>query len=65
MLPPVLSLLETQVYLARAWKVWVAWGEPLDPARHRPGVEVMAATYFGVKVEKEGRRWIAQCVLDL
>ncbi|HEC62826.1 MAG TPA: archease [Candidatus Acetothermia bacterium] len=43
----------------------VAWGEPLDPARHRPGVEVKAATYFGVRVEKEGHRWIAQCVLDL
>ncbi len=43
----------------------VAYGEPLDPARHRPGVEVKAATYFGVKVGKEGHRWIAQCVLDL
>ncbi len=42
-----------------------AWGEPLDPARHRPGVEVKAATYFGVKVERQGDRWIAQCVLDL
>jgi len=28
-------------------------------------VEVKAATYFGMKVEKEGDRWIAQCVLDL
>ena len=43
----------------------VAYGEPLDPACHRPGVEVKAATYFGVKVERQGDRWIAQCVLDL
>jgi len=42
-----------------------AFGEPLDPVRHRPGVEVKAATYFGMRVEKEGDRWIAQCVLDL
>ena len=42
-----------------------ARGEPLDPARHRPGVEVKAATYYGVRVAKEGDRWIAQCVLDL
>ena len=42
-----------------------AWGEPLDPAHHRAGVEVKAATYFGMRVEKEGDRWIAQCVLDL
>jgi len=42
-----------------------AWGERLDPARHRAGVEVKAATYFGMRVEKEGDRWIAQCVLDL
>jgi len=42
-----------------------ALGEPLDPARHRAEVEVKAATYFGVRVEREGDRWIAQCVLDL
>ncbi|MCD5408756.1 archease [Candidatus Bipolaricaulota bacterium] len=43
----------------------IAKGEPLDPVRHRPQVEVKAATYFGVRVEREGDRWIAQCVLDL
>jgi len=42
-----------------------AWGEPLAPVRHRPQVEVKAATYFGVRVEKQDDRWIAQCVLDL
>ncbi|NOX45059.1 MAG: archease [Caldiserica bacterium] len=42
-----------------------AYGEPLDPARHRPAVEVKAATYYGVKVGKDDGRYIAQCVVDL
>lgn len=42
-----------------------AWGESMDPARHRLGVEVKAATYAGVRVEDQGGRWIAQCVVDL
>ncbi len=42
-----------------------AWGEPLDAGRHDPRVEVKAATYYGVRVEREGGRTIAQCVLDL
>jgi|Deesub1362B_J571_1020462.scaffolds.fasta_scaffold05654_3 SHS2 domain-containing protein len=50
----------------RRWRLaGEAYGEPLDPARHRPRVEVKAATYFGVEVRREGDRWIAQCVLDL
>lgn len=48
------------------WRLFgKARGEPLDPVRHRPGVEVKAATYYGVKVRKEGDQWIAQCVVDL
>ncbi|MBC7099092.1 archease [Candidatus Bipolaricaulota bacterium] len=51
---------------ARGYRLFgKAWGEPLDPARHRAGVEVKAATYLGVRVERERDRWIAQCVLDL
>ena len=42
-----------------------ALGEPLDPVRHCPGVEVKAATYSGVRVERRGDQWIAQCVVDL
>lgn len=42
-----------------------AYGEPLDPARHKPAVEVKAATYYGVKVGKDDGRYIAQCVVDL
>ncbi|MCX7749985.1 MAG: archease [Candidatus Bipolaricaulota bacterium] len=42
-----------------------AWGEGIDPGRHRLGVEVKAATYAGVRVEQRGGGWIAQCVVDL
>jgi len=34
-----------------------AWGEPVDRTRHRPAVEVKAATYTGLCV--------AQCVVDV
>ncbi len=49
-----------------SWRlVGRAWGEPIDPSRHRLGVEVKAATYAGVRVEKHNGRFIAQCVVDL
>jgi len=43
-----------------------AWGEKIDRARHRPGVEVKGATYteLAVRREVEGH-WIAQCVVDV
>ncbi len=58
-----------EVRIAREPEGWElrgrAWGEKIDPARHGLGVEVKAATYAGVRVEEEGGRWIAQCVVDL
>jgi len=42
-----------------------ALGEPLDPERHRLGVEVKGATFTLARVEKEGDLWIAQCVVDV
>ncbi len=42
-----------------------AWGEPLDPERHRAKVEVKAATYSGLKIGKTDDRYYAQCVVDL
>jgi len=41
-----------------------AWGERLDPARHRPELEVKGVSYAGLRVEERDGRWIAQCVLD-
>ncbi|MGC9529128.1 MAG: archease [Candidatus Bipolaricaulaceae bacterium] len=42
-----------------------ARGEPLDPARHQPRLEVKAATYCGLRVGQEGGRYLAQCVVDV
>lgn len=44
----------------------VAWGESIEPDRHRPAVEVKAATYHGLKVERQpGGDWLVQCVVDV
>ncbi|MDH4189252.1 MAG: archease [Betaproteobacteria bacterium] len=43
-----------------------AWGEPVDPARHRPAVEVKGATFTGLRVAcDDDRGWVAQCVVDV
>jgi SHS2 domain-containing protein len=43
-----------------------AWGEPLDPGRHRPAVEVKGATYTELAVRREATGgWLAQCVVDV
>ncbi len=46
------------------WLEGRAWGEPISP-RHRLGVEVKAATYAGLRVERRGEAYIAQCIVDL
>ncbi len=44
-----------------------AWGEPMDPVRHAPAVEVKGATYTALAVRRreEDGAWIAQCVVDV
>lgn len=44
----------------------LAWGEPVDPARHQPAVEVKGATYCELEVRQnhEGE-WVVQCVVDV
>jgi len=42
-----------------------AHGEPLDVQRHDPKVEVKAATYHRVRVERTGEGCLAECVVDL
>ena len=43
-----------------------AWGEPVDVGKHKPAVEVKAATYAGLKVEKDSDgNWLAQCIVDV
>jgi len=42
-----------------------AWGEPVEPARHDPAVEIKGATYTALRVAREGGGWIAQTVVDV
>ncbi len=43
-----------------------AWGEPIDPAKHRPAVEIKGATFTEVAVRRlQDGRWLAQCVVDV
>ena len=42
-----------------------AWGEELDPARHRLEHEVKAITYHGLKVVREGPGWLAEVIVDI
>lgn len=43
-----------------------AWGENVDVARHRPGIEIKGATYTSLHVGRspEGS-WTAECVVDV
>lgn len=42
-----------------------AWGEPVDPVRHHPAVEVKGATYTALRVACENGEWVAQTVVDV
>ncbi len=42
-----------------------AWGEPADPRRHEPAVEVKGATYTTLRVAQQGGEWLAQTVVDV
>jgi SHS2 domain-containing protein len=42
-----------------------AWGEPIDPARHRLGTEVKAATYHQVRVVEGPSGWETHVIIDV
>ena len=43
-----------------------AWGETIDVARHRPGVEIKGATLTELRVWQDRQAiWHAQCVVDV
>jgi len=42
-----------------------AYGEKFDPQKHARGIDVKAATYNLVKVEKQNGTWLAQGVVDV
>ncbi len=41
------------------------YGEPIDPSRHKLKLEVKAATYTQLIIEKKDNNWIAQCLVDV
>jgi cytidylate kinase len=42
------------------------YGEPIDPSKHVPAVEVKAATYYELLVHRrQNGSWCAQCVVDV
>lgn len=42
-----------------------AYGEPVDPERHQPAVEVKGATYTELAVRRHDGGWLAQTVVDV
>jgi SHS2 domain-containing protein len=40
-------------------------GEDFDSARHESNLLIKAATYHGVKVEKEDGDWVVECIFDI
>ena len=43
----------------------LAWGEPLDRARHELNHEVKAITYHGLRVEQTTDGWLAEVIVDI
>jgi SHS2 domain-containing protein len=43
----------------------VAWGEPMDLARHTMLHEVKAITYHALKVERTTDGWMAEVIVDI
>jgi SHS2 domain-containing protein len=42
-----------------------AWGEPLDPVRHEPRIEVKGISLLGLRVRMDGGTWFAEVVADV
>jgi tRNA nucleotidyltransferase (CCA-adding enzyme) len=43
-----------------------AWGEPVEPLRHQPAVEIKGATLTALQVrQRDDGLWLAQCVVDV
>lgn len=54
-----------EVKIADGRLTGIAWGEPVELARHQPAVEPKGATYTSLSVRKGDGRWLAQCVVDV
>ena len=55
-----------KVRIHRPYLRAIAWGEPIDVARHAPAAEVKGATYTELRVHRDSAgQWTAQCVVDV
>ena len=55
-----------EVHIEQGRLTATAWGEKIDVSKHRPAVEVKAATYTTLSVgQDENGMWVAQCVVDV
>jgi len=60
-----LALARFQVHVGPQGLAATAWGEPLNPARHRIDVEVKAITWHGLTVRQIGSIWTAEVIVDV
>jgi SHS2 domain-containing protein len=51
--------------LTEAGLTGIAWGEPLERARHQLEHEVKAITYHGLCVEQSPEGWQAEIIVDI
>jgi SHS2 domain-containing protein len=42
-----------------------ARGEPIDPARHRLGMEIKAVTYHALRLDRVEDGWLAEVIVDI
>jgi SHS2 domain-containing protein len=42
-----------------------AWGEPIDPNRHKLDVEIKAVTWHGLRAVQTPDGWLAEVIVDL
>ncbi len=69
----LLYLFDTEGLVFKEFKVDIkngeltaeAKGEPYDQEKHGAGTVIKAATYNELKVQKENKEWIAQCIVDV
>jgi SHS2 domain-containing protein len=72
-LSELLAAFELQRLVFRRFEVHVhaeglsarAFGEPIDPSRHRMAHEVKAITYHGLRVTPVGSGWQADVIVDI
>ncbi|RMG92464.1 MAG: archease [Zetaproteobacteria bacterium] len=62
----VFGRFDVQVDVASIQLTAKAWGEPLQPERHAPAVEIKGVTLTELVVRRlADGRWLAQCVVDV